>query len=147
MIKTLVLTVSVIFIALAGIYLSGQDEVGAARVTVEITEEPPYKTERFNESELNGLIGNISLDKIHVNKFAEPHGNDMVMPGISVGLFRNKLMVSDWTSVAVHDKGVYELIVGFRQEVNKGDVIRIAVYVNDNQGNVIIGKRKDVVWD
>lgn len=145
--KTLFLTVLVIVIALAGIYLSGQEEVGAARVTVEITEAAPYKTARFNNSELDGLIGNISLDKIYVNKFAEPHGNDMVMPGISVGLFRNKLMVSDWTSVAIHDRGVYELTVGLRQPVDRGDVIRIAVYVNDNNGNVIIGKRKDVVWD
>lgn len=145
--KTLFLTVLVIVIALAGIYLFSQEEVGVASVRVEITKVAPYKAARFNDTELAGLIGNISLDKIYVKKLTEPQGNDMVMPGISVGLFRNNLMVSDWTSVAIHDRGVYELTVGLRQPLNKGDVIRIAVYVNDDKGKVIIGKRKDVVWD
>lgn len=145
--KILFLIVLVIVIALAGIYLFSQEEVGVASVTVEITKVAPYKTARFNDTELAELIGNISLDKIYVKKLTEPQGNNMVMPGISVGLFRNNLMVSDWTSVAIHDRGVYELTVGLRQPLKKGDVIRIAVYVNDDNGKVIIGKRKDVVWD
>ncbi|MFZ2410774.1 MAG: hypothetical protein WAW23_04310 [Candidatus Methanoperedens sp.] len=145
--KTLYIIIFVIAIILSVIYLIGLNEVEAAKVTVEITKVAPYKTARFNDTEVAELIGNISLDKIYVKKLTEPQGNNMVMPGISVGLFRNNLMVSDWTSVAIHDRGVYELTVGLRQPLKKGDVIRIAVYVNDDKGKVIIGKRRDVVWD
>lgn len=142
--KTLYIIIFVIAIIVSLIYLIGQKEVEAAKVTVEITKGALLQ---FNESERDKLIGDVSLGKVYLKKLAVPKGNDMYTPGISVGLFRNKIMISEWTSVPIHDKGLYELIVGLNQPINEGDVIRIAVYVNDNNGNVIIGKRKDVVWD
>ncbi len=102
---------------------------------------------QFNESEREGLIRDIILNKVSVKKLALPKGSEMYMPGISVALFRNRIMVSEWTSVPIRDEGVYELIVGLNQPINEGDVVSIAVYVNDGKGKVIIGKRKDVVWD
>ncbi len=142
--KTLYLIIIVIAIILSVIYLIGLKEVEAAKVTVEITKGSLLQ---FNESEREGLIRDIILNKVFVKKLAAPKGNDMYMPGISVGLFRNKIMISEWTSVPIHDKGLYELIVGLNQPINEGDVVSIAVYVNDDKGKVIIGKRKDVVWD
>jgi len=133
----------VIVLILLGIYLLGQKEVEAARVTVEITRSMPLAP---NDPEREGLIGNVSLTKVYVKKLSAPRGSDMYMPGISVGLFRNMVMISDWTSVPLADKGVYELTVGLNQRIDKGDVVRIAVYVNDNKGDVIIGKRRDIVW-
>ncbi len=144
--KTLYIIIFVIIIILSGIYLIGQKEVVAAKVTVELTGDAPFTASRFNASERDVLIGDVSLDKLYLKKLAAPKGNDMYLPGISVGLFRNKMMISEWTSVPIHDKGMYELIVGLGQPVNEGDVISIAVYVNDDKGNVVIGKRKDVVW-
>lgn len=144
--KTLYLIIF-ISIIIVGIYLVGQKEVEAAKVTVVLTEDAPFTAARFNDSERDELIGDISLDKIYVKKLAVPKGSDMYMPGISVALFRNRIMVSEWTSVPVRERGVYELVVGLNEPVNKGDVVSIAVYVNDERGNAVIGKRRDVGWD
>lgn len=146
MLKTSYLIVFLITIILFGIYLIGQEEIEAAKVTVEITKDA-HNAAQFNESEREGLIGDIILNKIYVKKLASPKGSDMYMPGISVALFRNKIMISEWTSVPVKDKGMYELTIGLNQPLDKGDVVRIAVYVNDDKGNVIIGKRQNVVWN
>ncbi len=132
----------IIIILLIVIYFIGQKETEAAKVKVEITRGAP-----FNESERDFLIGDISLEKIYTKKLAVPKGNDMYMPGISVALFNNKMLISDWVSVPIQNKGVYELTVGLKQSLKKGDTVRIAVYVNDDKGKVIIGKRSDVIWD
>lgn len=144
--KTLYLIIF-ISIIIAGIYLVGQKEVEAAKVTVVLTGDAPFTASRYNDSEWDELIGDISLDKIYMKKLAAPKGSEMYMPGISVALFRNRIMVSEWTSVPVGDRGMYELVVGLNEPVNKGDTVSIAVYVNDERGNVVIGKRKDVVWE
>lgn len=145
--KTLFLIILVISIVLLGVYIVGQKETEVAKVTVEITKGAPYNISRFNESERDELIGNITLNSVYISKFAEPKGNDMQLPGISVGLFSKKMMISEWTSVSLKDKGIYELTLGLKKPVNKSDVIRIAVYVNDDKGKVIIGKRKDIIWE
>jgi len=145
--KTLYLIIFLIIILITGIYLIGQKEVEAVKVKVEITKDAPFTASRFNESDRDELIGDISLDKIYVKKLAAPKGSEMYLPGISVALFRNRIMVSDWTSVPVRDRGTYELIVGLNEPVNKGDVVSIAVYVNDEKGNAVIGKRRDVGWE
>jgi hypothetical protein len=144
--KTSFLVVFLIIILLSGIYLIGKDEIEAAKVTVEITKDA-VNAAQFNESEREGLIGDIALNKIYVRKLASPKGSGMDMPGISVALFRNKIPISEWASVPVRDKGIYELVVGLNQPINKGDEVSIAVYVNDDKGKMIIGKRRDVVWE
>lgn len=136
-----------ILLILLSIYLIGQREVESAKVKVEITKGGPYEKAYFNESNSGELIGNISIESVYVNKIKEPKGNDMHLPGISVGLFNNKKMISEWTSAPLNNEGTYELLVGLNQPVEKGATIRIAVYVNDNKGNVIIGKRKDLIWN
>ena len=136
-----------ILLILLSIYLIGQRDVEVAKVKVEITKAGPYEKAYFNESDREDLIGNISIERVSVNKIKEPKGNDMHLPGISVGLFKNKIMISEWTSVPLNNEGTYELLVGFNQPVEDGATIRIAVYVNDNKGNVIIGKRKDLLWE
>lgn len=142
--KLLYPVIFVTIVVLVGVYVTGVREVEAAKVTVEITRDSPFNV--LNESERDGLIGSISLDKVYMKKLASPGGNEMFMPGISVGVFRDGLMVSEWVSAPVHDKGMYELTLGLNKALEKGDTLRIAVYVNDDKGNAIIGKRKDVVW-
>ncbi|MFA4935547.1 MAG: hypothetical protein WC568_06895 [Candidatus Methanoperedens sp.] len=146
MLKTSYQIIFIIIIILFIIYLFGQKEDEAIKVTVEITKDV-LNAAQFNESEREGLIRDIILNKVSVKKLAAPKGNDMYLPGISVALFRNRIMISEWTSVPVGERGTYELIVGLNEPVNKGDVVSIAVYVNDDKGKVIIGKKKDVVWD
>lgn len=145
--KRFYILIFVIAVMLGVIYSISQTKVEAARVTVEITKSTPFNNTRLNESERDELIGDISLNKMYINKLAQPKGNYMSMPGISVGLFRNKVMVSEWTSVPVKDKGTYELTLGLNQPLKKGDIVRIAVYVNDEKGKTVIGKRIDTVWD
>ncbi len=137
----------IIIILLILIYFIGQKETEAAKVTVEIKRGAPFNAAHFNESERDLLIGDISLEKIYTKKLAIPKGSDMYMPGISVALFNNKMLISDWISVPIKEKGVYELTLGLKQPLKKGDIVRIAVYVNDDKGKVIIGKRSDVIWD
>lgn len=142
--KIVYLIIFIVVLLLISTYIVGKKEVEAAKVTVEITKTAPFNA--LNESERDGLIGDISLDKVQISKL-QPKGSTMFMPGISVALFRNKIMISEWTSVPIQNKGMYELTIGLNQPLNKGDVVRIAVYVNDDTGKVIIGKRKDVVWN
>lgn len=134
----------IVIVLLISTYIVGKEKVEAAKVTVEITKNAPFNA--LNESERDELIGDISLNKVHISKL-QPKGSEMSMPGISVALFRNKIMISKWTSVPIKDKGIYELIVGLDQPVDRGDIISIAVYVNDDRGKVVIGKRKDAEWD
>lgn len=143
--KTIYLIAFVIIILLISSYFVGQNEVEAAKVRIEITKDIPFNS--LSESERTELIGNISLEKVYVKKLASPGASDMYMPGISVALFRNKMMISEWTSLPIKEKGIYELIVGLNQPVNRGDVISVAVYVNDNKGKAVVGKRKDAEWD
>lgn len=145
--KTFHVIIFLIIILLTIIYLVGQEEVEAAKVTVEITKGSPLSAARFNESERDKLIGDVALSKVRVKKVAAPKGSDMYLPGISVGLFRDKKMISEWTSVPVKEKGIYEITLGLKQPIEKDDIIRIAVYVNDEKGNVIIGKKKDALWE
>lgn len=147
MLKNWHLIIFIITILLIGIYLGGQNETEAAKVTIEITKDPSSIENQLNDSELEDIIGNIYINKIFINKLVEPKGNDMIMPGLSVGLFSNKMMVSEWYSVPLNDNRTYEVTLGLTQSINKGDIINIAVYINDNEGNVIIGKRKDVIWN
>ena len=147
MLKNWYLIIFIIIILLIGIYLGGQNETEAAKVTIEITKDPSSIENQLNDSELEEIIGNIYLNKIFINKLTEPKGNDMIMPGLSVGLFSNKMMVSEWYSVPLNDNRTYEITLGLTQSINKGDIINIAVYINDNEGNVIIGKKKDVIWN
>lgn len=147
MLKNWHLIIFIIGILLIGIYLGGQNEIEAAKVTIKITKDPSSIENQLNDSELEDIIGNIYLNKIFINKLTEPKGNYMIMPGLSVGLFSNKMMVSEWYSVPLNDNRTYVITLGLTQSINKGDIINIAVYINDNEGNVIIGKRKDVIWN
>jgi len=142
--KTIYLIIFLIGVLLIGIYFAGQKEVEAAVIRVEITKDMPLNA--LNGSERNELIGDVSLNKVYVKKLAAPGASDMYMPGISVALFRNKMMVSEWTSVPIKDKGMYELRVGLNEKIDDGEVVSIAVYVNDERGEVVIGKKKDAVW-
>lgn len=145
--RILYIIIFLISIILAGIYFVNQQKVEAAKVTVEITKDGPFNATRFNETERDELIGNISLDKVYIYKLAQPDSVDMYLPGISVGLFSNKIMISGWGSISLKNKGVHELTLGLNQPIEKGDKVRIAIYISDEEGKVIIGKRKDFIWN
>lgn len=146
--KTLFSVLILITIIILGIYLINLKEVEVAKVTVGITRSEPFTVSHLNESEKNELIGDIYLNKIEMSKLAAPFGNDMQMPGISVALYDEKgYVLSEWVSVHIKDKGLYELKIGLSRHVLKGESIRLAVYVNDEKGNVVIGKKKIVTWE
>ncbi len=141
----LIILFFIISIILIGISFFSKHTQEVAKVTIEITRGKPYNS--LNESQLDELIGNISLTKVDKNVFEVKENTDMFKPGISVGLFKNMRIASGWVSVPLKDPGTYDLYIKFNQPVKKGETIRIAVYVNDENGRSIIGKRKDIIWE
>ena len=145
--KTLFPIIIVLSIVIFAIYSIALHEVEVAKVTVELTNSEPFTVSRFNDSEKDELIGDISIHKTITSKLGAPKGNEMQMPGISVALYDEKgYILTEWVSAAIKDKGVYELELGLNRHVENGEIIRVAVYVNDEKGNVVIGKRQVVTW-
>jgi hypothetical protein len=146
--KTVFSVIILISIILLAIYSIALHEVEAAKVIVEITRSEPFAASGFNDSEKDELIGDVSLHKINMRKLAVPDGNDMQMPGISATLSDDEgYVLGEWISIGIKEKGVYELDIGLTRPVMKGERIRVAVYVNDEKGNVVVGKKKTVVWE
>lgn len=145
--KTFIPIIIVLSIIIFAIYSIALHEVEVAKVTVELTNSGSFTASRFNDSEKDGLIGDISIHKTTTSKLAAPKGNEMQMPGISVALYdENGYVLTEWVSAAIKDKGVYELELGLKRHIETGEIIRIAVYVNDEKGNVVVGKRQVVNW-
>lgn len=143
----ILIIIFLIVLILIGILYISTTKIEVAKVTVEITKEKPYNTNNLNGSYLDNLIGNISIRKEYINVFQAKESTDMFKPGINIGLFQNKRIISGWVSIPLEDRGIYDIYLKLNQPVEKGETIRIAVYVNDEKGNSIIGKRQDIIWD
>lgn len=90
------------------------------------------------------IIKNISAKLVPWSKTAEPKGNELVTPGVSVLVRKNKEIISYWTSVPHTGYGTYNINVGLIKYPNKGEIVTIAARVVDPAGKDLDVLAQDV---